>query len=138
MLIFKEFFKKPPKNLFDFFCIFELAKQFSMCTDFFINFYFKNDWVIAVWKFQRWISSQHKMWRGSVCAPYAGTIIKFCVWFSFYNIHCTIKCRTCICSSLLQMVMAYTEINKSTCWRLCRSADHLIGSAVLFWNPYLF
>ena len=41
-----------------------------MSTDFFINFDFKNDWIIAVWKFQLWISSQHKMWRGSVCAPY--------------------------------------------------------------------
>ena len=68
---FSNIFKKIFPNFFlKYFCSFELARQFSMSTDFFINFYFKNDWVIAVWKFQLWISSQHKMWRGSVCAPY--------------------------------------------------------------------
>ena len=68
--IFLNFFLK-------YFCSFELARQFSMSTDFFINFDFKNDWIIAVWKFQLWISSQHKMWRGSVCAPYMYTMY-FC------------------------------------------------------------
>ena len=29
-----------------------------MFTDFVINFYFKNDWVIAVWKFRLWITFQ--------------------------------------------------------------------------------
>ena len=49
--IFQNFFKK-------YFCIFELARQFSMFTDFVINFYFKNDWFIAVWKFRLWITFQ--------------------------------------------------------------------------------
>ena len=61
--IFPNFFSK-------YFCSFELARQFSMFTDFVINFDLKNDWVIAVWKFWFWISSQHKMWRGSIHAPY--------------------------------------------------------------------
>ena len=29
-----------------------------MFTDFVINFYFKNDWFIAVWKFRLWITFQ--------------------------------------------------------------------------------
>ena len=41
-----------------FFWNFQLARKFSMYTDFVINFYFKNDWVIAVWKFRLWISMQ--------------------------------------------------------------------------------
>ena len=28
------------------------------------------DWVIDIWKFGLWISSWHKMWRDSICAPY--------------------------------------------------------------------
>ena len=52
----KIFLKIPPIFVLNFVWIYELARQFSMCTDFVINFDFKNDWVIAVWKFQLWIS----------------------------------------------------------------------------------
>ena len=53
--IFKKIF---PEIFLKYFCIFELARQFSMFTDFVINFDLKNDWVIAVWKFQLWITFQ--------------------------------------------------------------------------------
>ena len=56
---FSNIFKKIFPNFFlKYFCIFELARQFWMFTDFVINFYFKNDWVIAVWKFRLWITFQ--------------------------------------------------------------------------------
>ena len=57
---------------FKYFCIFELPLQFSMSTDFFINFDFKNDWVIAFWKFRFWITMQqfsaapYSVWSGSI------------------------------------------------------------------------
>ena len=34
-----------------------------MSTDFIINFHFKNDWVIAIWKFQLCISLPHICWK---------------------------------------------------------------------------
>ena len=34
-----------------------------MSTDFVINFDFKNDWVIAIWKFQLCISLPHVCWK---------------------------------------------------------------------------
>ena len=34
-----------------------------MSTDFIINFHFKNDWVIAIWKIQLWISLPHICWK---------------------------------------------------------------------------
>ena len=55
-MIFKEFLRNLPNFFLKYFCIFELARQFSMSTEFIINFDFKNDWVIAVWKLRLWIS----------------------------------------------------------------------------------
>ena len=34
-----------------------------MSTDFVINFDFKNDWIIAVWKFQLWINLAYIWWK---------------------------------------------------------------------------
>jgi len=34
-----------------------------MSTDFIINFDFKNDWVIAIWKFQLWINLAYIWWK---------------------------------------------------------------------------
>ena len=34
-----------------------------MSTDFIINFDFKNDWVIAIWKFELWISLPYICWK---------------------------------------------------------------------------
>ena len=52
------FLKIFPNFFLKYFCIFELARQFWMFTDFVINFYFKNDWIIAVWKFRLCITFQ--------------------------------------------------------------------------------
>ena len=40
---FQIYFKKSSQLKKKYFCSFELARQFSMSTDFFINFDFKND-----------------------------------------------------------------------------------------------
>ena len=48
---------------FKYFCIFELPRQFWMSTDFVINFDFKNDRVIAIWKFQLWINLAYIWWK---------------------------------------------------------------------------
>ena len=58
--IFKKIF---PIFLKKYFCSFELARQFWMSTDFVINFDFKNDWIIAVWKFQLWINLAYIWWK---------------------------------------------------------------------------
>ena len=63
MLIFKYFLKNLPKIFLKYFCIFELARQFWMSTDFVINFDFKNDRVIAIWKFQLWINLAYIWWK---------------------------------------------------------------------------
>ena len=58
MLIFKYFYKNLPNFFWKYFSSFELARQFSMSTDFVINFDFKNNWVIAIWKFRLCITFQ--------------------------------------------------------------------------------
>ena len=56
---FQRIFKKSSQIFFG--NIFELARQFWMCTDFIINFHF--NWVIAIWKIQLWISLPHICWK---------------------------------------------------------------------------
>ena len=56
---FSKNFTKIPQNLFlNFFWRFELYRSFSMLADFVINFGFKNNWVIAIWKFRLCITFQ--------------------------------------------------------------------------------